>query len=104
MDILERIRQRAASRPQHIVLPEGNDPRTVVAAAECTSQRIARITLLGEESVIRNAARDNGVDLSGVEIIDHRRAADFEKMVSLLYDLRRAKGMMPDEARTQVSD
>jgi len=31
MDILERIRQRAGSRPQHIVLPEGNDPRTVAA-------------------------------------------------------------------------
>jgi phosphate acetyltransferase len=104
MDILERIRQRAASRPQHIVLPEGNDPRTVVAAAQCTSQRIARITLLGDEEVIRAAARDNGVDLGGVNIIDHRRAADFEKMASLLYDLRRAKGLMPDEARAQVSD
>ncbi len=104
MDILERIRQRAASRPQHIVLPEGNDPRTVVAAAQCTSQRIARITMLGDEDVIRAAARDNGVDLGGVNIIDHRRASDFEKMVSLLYDLRRAKGMMPDEARAQVSD
>ena len=104
MDILERIRQRAASKLQHIVLPEGNDPRTVVAAAQCTSQRIARITLLGEENVIRNAARENGVDLDGVEIIDHRRANDFEKMVSLLHELRRAKGMMPDEARAQVSD
>src|SRR5687768_11092164 len=104
MDILERIRQRAGSRPQHIVLPEGDDPRTVVAAAQCTSQPIARITLLGDEGTIRNAARDNGVDLGGVEIIDHRRAPDFEKMVSLFYDLRRAKGLMPDEARTQVSD
>ena len=104
MDILERIRQRAGSRPQHIVLPEGNDPRTVVAAAQCTSQRIARITLLGDEGTIRNAARDNGVDLGGVEIIDHRRAQDFEKMVSLFHDLRRAKGLMPDEARMQVSD
>jgi phosphate acetyltransferase len=104
MDILERIRQRAGSRPQHIVLPEGNDPRTVVAAAECASQRIARITLLGDEGTIRNAARDHGVDLGGVEIIDHRRAPDFEKMVSLFHDLRRAKGLMSDEARTQVSD
>src|SRR5918996_1489940 len=104
MDILERIRQRAASRPQHIVLPEGDDPRTVVAAAQCVSQRIARITLLGDEGTIRNAARDNGVDLGGVEIIDHRRATDFEKMVSLFHDLRRAKGLMTDEARMQVSD
>jgi phosphate acetyltransferase len=49
MDILDRIRQRAASRPQHIVLPEGNDPRTVVAAADPPNQRIARITVLADE-------------------------------------------------------
>jgi phosphate acetyltransferase len=104
MDILERIRQRAASRLQRIVLPEGNDPRTVVAAAQCTSQRIAQIILLGDERTIRSAADANRVDLSGVEIIDHRRAPDFDKMVSLYHDLRKAKGLMSDEARTQVSD
>ena len=104
MDILERIRQRAGSRPQHIVLPEGNDPRTVVAAAHCVSQRIARITLLGDENTIRGHARDNGLDLGGVAIIDHRRAADFDKMVAMFHDLRRAKGLMADEARTLVSD
>ena len=63
MDILERIRQRAASRPQHIVLPEGNDPRTVVAAAHCVNQRLARITLLGDEATIRATARENNLDL-----------------------------------------
>jgi phosphate acetyltransferase len=104
MDILDRIRQRAASRPQHIVLPEGNDPRTVAAAAHCVSQRIARITLLGDDETIRGHAQDNGLDLGGVAIINHRRAADFEKMVALFHDLRRAKGLMADEARTLVSD
>ena len=104
MDILDRIRQRAASRPQHIVLPEGNDPRTVEAAAEATSQRVARITLLGDDQTIRTIATDNRLDLGGVTIIDHKRAADFEKMVALFHDLRRAKGLMADEARTLVSD
>jgi phosphate acetyltransferase len=104
MDILDRIRQRAASRPQHIVLPEGNDPRTVAAAADATNQRLARITVLGDEEKIRTIARDNHLDLGGVTVIDHKRAADFEKMVSLFHDLRRAKGLMADEARTLVSD
>ena len=39
MNILERIRQRAAADPQHIVLPEGEDPRTVVAASIVTRDR-----------------------------------------------------------------
>ena len=104
MNILERIRQRAASRLQHIVLPEGNDPRTVVAASLCTTQRIARITLLGDEDTIRTTARDRSLDLAGITIIDHRRAPDFDKMVALFHELRRAKGLMADEARTLVSD
>jgi phosphate acetyltransferase len=104
MDILERIRERAAAKPQHIVLPEGNDPRTVVAAAMCASSRIARITLLGDEANIRETARREGADLGGVDVLDHRRSPDFDKMVSLFHELRRAKGLMADEARTLMSD
>ena len=91
MSILEGIRQRAASRPQHIVLPEGNDPRTVTAAAICARNRIARITLLGDEETIRNTAQREGPDLGGVEVIDHRRAPDFEKMATLFHEMRRAR-------------
>ena len=104
MNILQTIRQRARSNLQHIVLPEGNDPRTVVAAAMCSSQRVAKITVLGDEDVIRATARDRSIDLSGVTILDHRRASDFDKTVNLFHELRRAKGLMGDEARTLVSD
>jgi phosphate acetyltransferase len=104
MDILERIRQRAAAKPQHIVLPEGNDPRTVIAASLCARNRLARITLLGDEATIRETAQREGADLGGVEVIDHRRAPDFEKMAALFHEMRRAKGLMADEARTLLAD
>jgi phosphate acetyltransferase len=104
MSILEGIRQRAAAKPQHIVLPEGNDPRTVVAAAICARNRMARITLLGDEATIRETAQREGVDLGGVEVIDHQRAADFDKMATFFHELRRAKGLMADEARTLMTD
>ena len=104
MNILERLRQRAAADPQHIVLPEGEDPRTIVAASLCARQRIARVTLLGGEEKIRAAAQSAGADLNGVEVIDHRRAADFEKTAAFFHELRRAKGVMADEARAAVGD
>lgn len=104
MSILARIRQRAAADSQHIVLPEGEDARTVVAAAECVRDRIARVTLVGDEEKIRAAAREAGADLGGAAVVDHRRAADFDKMVALYYELRRAKGATPDEARLAVRD
>ena len=104
MSILDQIRQRAASNPQHIVLPEGEDPRTVAAASAAARHRLARITILGSEEKIRLAAQQTGSDLAGVEVIDHTRAGDFDKMVSLLYEARRAKGMTIDEARNALRD
>src|SRR5437588_6602675 len=104
MAILDEIRQRAAANPQHIVLPEGEDPRTVAAASAATRQRLARIIILGDEEKVRDAARQAGADLGGVELIDHKRASDFEKMVSLLHELRRGKGMTIDEARNALRD
>jgi phosphate acetyltransferase len=104
MSILERIRQRAAADPQHIVLPEGEDPRTVLAASLIARERIARVTLLGDEEKIRAAARTASADLGGVNVIDHRRAPDFEKVAAFYHELRRSKGLMPDEARIAVRD
>ncbi len=104
MSILERIRQRAAADTQHVVLPEGEDPRTVVAAAMIARDRLARVTVLGDEEKVRASAREAGADLGGVAVLDHRRAPDFERVAALYHELRRAKGLMPDEARTAVRD
>jgi phosphate acetyltransferase len=104
MSILDHIHQRASANLQHIVLPEGEDPRTVIAASAAARRRLAQITVLGSEDKVRDTARQAGADLGGVEVIDHQRANDFEKMVALLYDARRAKGMTIDEARTALRD
>src|SRR5919112_1296923 len=104
MSILERIRARAARDPQHIVLPEGEDPRTVVAASMIARDRLARVTVLGDEEKVRSLARGAGADIGGVEVLDHLRAPDFDKTAALYHELRRAKGMMPDEARIAVRD
>jgi phosphate acetyltransferase len=104
MDILQRLRSRAAAAPQHIVLPEGEDDRTIVAAARVTAERIARVTVLGDEEKIRTRAAALGVSLTQVPIIDHRRSPDLERYAQLFYELRRAKGVTLDEARRQLAD
>ncbi|HEV7890332.1 MAG TPA: phosphate acetyltransferase [Pyrinomonadaceae bacterium] len=104
MSILERIRGRAARDPQHIVLPEGEDPRTVVAASMVARDRLARVTVLGDEEKVRSLAREAGADIGGVEVLDHLRAPDFDKTAALYHELRRSKGLMPDEARIAVRD
>jgi phosphate acetyltransferase len=98
--ILQQIRTRAAADLQHIILPEGEDPRTVEAAAICARDRIAKITLIGSEEKIR----ETGANLNGVDILDHRKSPDFAKIASLYHELRRAKGVTLEEAEQTVKD
>ncbi len=102
--ILQQIRQRAAADPQHIVLPEGEDARVVQAAEVCVRDRIARITLIGDEAKIREAARAAGANLNGAEILDHRQSNDFGRTARLYHELRRAKGVTLEEAEQIVKD
>ncbi len=102
--ILQQIRQRAAANSQHIVLPEGEDARTLQAAEICVRDRIARITLIGDEEKIRESARAVNCNLNGVEILDHRKSNDFGRIATLYHELRRAKGVTLEEAEETVKD
>ena len=104
MDILHRIRVRAATKLKHIVLPEGDDDRTIIAAARVAQERIARVTILGDDQKIRNRAASLGVVLTNVLIINHRTHSDFDKFAQIFYEMRRAKGVTFDEARKQIED
>ncbi len=102
--ILQTIRRKAAENLQHIVLPEGEDPRTVQAAEMCVRDKIAKITLIGDEEKIREAARISGANLNGAEILDHRRSDEFGRVAQFYHELRRAKGVTLEEAEQTVKD
>ena len=102
--ILEKIRKKAAAAPQHIILPEGEDARTIQAAAICAQEKIAKVTLLGRDDVVRGLAADLSANLNGVEIIDNRKAPDFGKIATLYHQLRRAKGVTLEESEQIVKD
>ena len=104
MDMLERIRARAAAAPKRIVLPEGEDERTILAAALSVGERIASLTLIGREDIIRERAAKLGANLTGVAILDHKRSSERERYASRYYEARRSKGVTLDEARQQMDD
>ena len=102
--ILQQIRQRAAADLQHIVLPEGEDARIVAAAEICVRDRIAKITLIGDEEKIREMARVANANLNGIEILDHHKSPDFGRTAIFYHELRRAKGVTLEEAEETVKD
>ena len=102
--ILSKIRERAGSDLQHIILPEGEDVRTVQAAAICVREHIAKITIIGNEEKVRNLASETGANLNGVEILDHRRSHDFGKLATLYHQMRHSKGVTLEEAEQTLKD
>jgi phosphate acetyltransferase len=98
-----RLIEQARSNVQRIVLPEGNEPRTIAAAAIVENRGIARCVLLGNPDEIREVAAKQGVTLPpSVEIVDPVVAAP--RYVEPLVERRKAKGMTPERAAIELQD
>jgi phosphate acetyltransferase len=98
-----RLVQAARAVDKRIVLPEGEEPRTIQAAATCQRKGIARCVLLGQPERIRQVAEAHDIALpNGLEILDS--AEQRARYVLPLTVLRRAKGMTPDQAEQQLED
>ena len=104
MQVLERMRSRASTDPRHIVLAEGEDRRTIAAASLIVGERIARVTLIGGEEIIRDTASQMGCVLTGVTVVDNKRSSDRERLAAAYHERRRVKGVTLDEARRQMDD
>lgn len=99
MDILEKMRQRAKENPQRIVLPEGDEPRTLEAANQLLKEELAKIILIGNPEVINQMAKEKGYEyISKAIIVDPETNENMPTYAELLYNLRKSKGMTIEEA------
>ncbi|BAE74882.1 Phosphate acetyltransferase [Sodalis glossinidius str. 'morsitans'] len=98
-----QLTELARQAGKRIVLPEGDEPRTVKAASICAERCIAHCVLLGNPDEIQRVAAVQGVTLGdGIEIIDPEVAR--EKYVARLVELRKSKGMTEVVAHEQLED
>ena len=95
--------ERARRADRHIVLPEGDEPRTIKAAAICADRGIARCTLLGDPQEIRRIAEGHAIELGdGVEIFNPELIR--RHYIERLVELRQHKGLTPEAAEEQLKD
>ena len=99
MGLIEDIRNRSKTLRKTIVLSESNDNRTMEALERILDEKIARIMLIGKEELRGKVKSRNLKDL---EIIDPELYKDTEAMVSEYYELRKLKGMTPEEAKETI--
>ncbi|CAA6677815.1 MULTISPECIES: phosphate acetyltransferase [unclassified Lentimonas] len=93
---------RARKANKRIILPEGDEPRTIVAAASCQQRGLAQCVLIGNPDDVSRVALRQGVDLSGIEVIDPEAVR--ERYVPALMEMRKHKNLTEKEAREALED
>ena len=105
MDLIENIIACAKANKQRIILPEGTEERTLKAADSIVADDVADIILLGNKNEIMSIAEALGLSNIGkATIIDPESHAKKQEYADLMYQLRRSKGMTPENAIKIVED
>lgn len=98
-----QLTEKAMSANKTIVLPEGDEPRTVKAAVLCVQRGIAKCVLLANPENVKRVASEQGVQLiDGITVVDPEAVQN--KYVARLVELRANKGMTEELAREQLKD
>lgn len=105
MNLMNTIRENARKMNKKIVLPEGTEERTLKAADIILSEKLARIILLGNKEEIAKLSNVHNLrNIKDATIIDPLDNPELAKYASILYELRKSKGLIYDEAVMLAKD
>ena len=89
--------------PKKIVFTEGNDPRILEAASRLLASNFLHPILVGNPDEIAKVAEESGFNIRGAEIVDPMKYDRFDEMVEMFCELRKSKGVTPEQARGILS-
>jgi phosphate acetyltransferase len=98
--------KRAKAHRKHIVLPEGNDERIIIAASRLLAMDVVDISIIGNKKQIESKVAELGLDFdfSKVPIINPIESENYEDYVNTYYELRKAKNVTLGMARDLMED
>lgn len=82
--LVDRLKQRAKESRARVALPDALDPRVLEAAREVVRLELASPLLVGNPDDIEVAAKEAGVDLDGVGVVDPADANRLDRSVDRL--------------------
>lgn len=97
---IESVKKKAKADRKTIVLPEGNDERTLQAAVTIIKEDLANLVILGDQEKIYEYAPE----LSKATVINPATSEQASSLGEELYELRKNKGMTVDEAQDLIHD
>ncbi|MBE8724073.1 phosphate acetyltransferase [Flavobacterium hungaricum] len=98
--------QRAKQHRKHIVLPEGNDDRIIIAASRLLDMDVVDISIIGDKKQIENKVAELGLtfDFSKINIIIPSESKMYEDYANTYYELRKNKNVSITMARDLMED
>ena len=96
---LNSLIEKAKQDIKTIVLPEGEDARVLEAAHLAANQKMARLVILGDKKKIESFFAQKGWNFDDIQIIEPEKSEHLKEYASLLFELRKNKGMSEDEAQ-----
>ncbi len=96
--------ERAKSKRQHIVLPEGGEERILRASEVLLRRQVGDITLLGDEKEIQQKTASLGLNLEGVKIVNPAQSEWLADFAKTYYELRKHKGISEEMAADAMTD
>lgn len=101
--LLHRLRERACALPHvQIALPEGEDPRVILAAEQ--AGEICQPVLLGRDEIVRQRIEELGMYATGFSILDPRADGRREQLTADLADLLTARGLPTEKVEELAVD
>lgn len=97
--MIEELRES----PKKIVFTEGEDARILEAASRLLASNFLTPILVGNPDKVQAAAEDAGYNIRGAQIIDPANYDRMDEMVEMFCELRKSKGVTPEEARKTLA-
>ncbi|WP_210138322.1 phosphate acetyltransferase [Staphylococcus sp. GDH8C109P] len=91
MSLLDVLQEKLSGKNVKIVLPEGEDERVLTAATQLQSTDYVTPVLLGNETNVNALAKDKGLDISNLEIIDPETSELKQELVTAFVERRKGK-------------
>ncbi len=104
MELMKKIWQMAQQDRKRIVLPEGEEERTLMACEKIKENGLAELVLVGNEEKIRLKAKELGANIEGIKIEDPDKSENTMLFTNEFYELRKNKGMTLEKAAKIVRD
>ncbi|MEY8861392.1 phosphate acetyltransferase [Tenacibaculum singaporense] len=98
--------KKAKEIRKHIVLPEGNDDRILIAASQLQKTDVVKLTILGKRVNVEASVKRLNIpfDFDKTEIINPIESEYFVDFSNTLYELRKHKGLSPAMAEDLMGD